>query len=100
MKRLLILPVLLVAGGCAALTPPAAQPSPDQCGAAGAQSLIGSHAGAVTFPADKPVRLVCTTCPTTFRSLAWPRSAACSSPAAASSPSISSRRQRHLLASS
>ena len=65
MKRLLILPVLLVAGGCAALTPPDAQPSPDQCGAAGAQSLIGSHAGAVTFPADKPVRLVCTTCPTT-----------------------------------
>jgi hypothetical protein len=65
MRRLLILPLLLVAGGCAALTPPAGLPSPDQCGAAGAQSLIGSHAGAVTFPAGKPVRLVCTTCPTT-----------------------------------
>jgi hypothetical protein len=65
MKRLLILPLLLVAGGCAALAPPEGQSSPDQCGAAGAQSLIGSHAGAVTFPADKPVRLVCTTCPTT-----------------------------------
>ena len=38
---------------------------PERCDAAAAQSLIGSHVGAVSFPADANVRVVCTTCPTT-----------------------------------
>lgn len=33
-----------------------------QCDAAGAQSLIGSHRGAVTFPVDANVRFVCSEC--------------------------------------
>ena len=44
---------------------PAPGSGPQQCDAADAASLIGTHVGAVTFPADKPVRIVCTTCPTT-----------------------------------
>ncbi len=36
-----------------------------QCDAEAAQSLIGSHRGAVTFPADANVRFVCTECPMT-----------------------------------
>ena len=38
---------------------------PARCDAAAAQSLVGTHVGAVTFPADANVRVVCTTCPTT-----------------------------------
>ena len=38
---------------------------PERCDAAAAQSLVGTHVGAVTFPADANVRVVCTTCPTT-----------------------------------
>lgn len=47
-------------------TPPAA-PTPVvwRCDAEGAQSLIGSHVGAVTFPQDANVRIACTTCPVT-----------------------------------
>lgn len=33
-----------------------------QCDAAGAQSLIGSHFGAITFAPDANVRFVCTDC--------------------------------------
>ncbi len=44
-------------------TPPAV--GPQQCDAEAARSLIGSHVGAVSFPADANVRIVCTTCPTT-----------------------------------
>ncbi|HYC98648.1 hypothetical protein [Brevundimonas sp.] len=44
-------------------TPPHAVPQ--QCGAAEARSLIGSHVGAVSFPAGANVRIVCTTCPIT-----------------------------------
>jgi|TARA_R110002051_G_scaffold6651_3_gene31839 hypothetical protein len=40
--------------------------SPARCDAAGSQSLIGSHVGAVTFPRDANVRLVCTTCAATM----------------------------------
>jgi hypothetical protein len=40
-------------------------PQPWRCDAEGARELIGSHMGAVTFPADATVRIVCTTCPTT-----------------------------------
>jgi hypothetical protein len=65
--KLLILGVAGVA--LAACTPVATStgpaPVPQVCGAAGAQSLIGSHVGAVSFPADANVRVVCTTCPTT-----------------------------------
>lgn len=51
---------------CAAIDPaPAQAPVPQRCDAAAARSLIGSHVGAVSFPADANVRVVCTTCPTT-----------------------------------
>ncbi len=61
--------LMLVAAGLSACAPTASAPSgpadPQRCDAVGAASLIGSHVGAVTFPADKAVRIVCTTCPTT-----------------------------------
>ncbi|MFC0634379.1 hemolysin [Brevundimonas balnearis] len=51
---------------CAPLeTPAPGGPEPWRCDADAARSLIGSHVGAVTFPRDAPVRVVCTTCPTT-----------------------------------
>ena len=60
----------LVAGaaltGCMATPPDTAGPPPPQrCDASGAQSLIGSHVGAVDFVAGANVRIVCTTCATT-----------------------------------
>lgn len=62
----LILPLLaLVAAGCAPTEPVVMQPGPQRCDAEGARSLIGSHVGAVSFPAGTNVRIVCTTCPTT-----------------------------------
>lgn len=66
MKHLILLSVL-VAGGCApppAEAPPS-MPLPQRCDAVAARSLIGSHVGAVSFPAGANVRIVCTTCPTT-----------------------------------
>ena len=58
----------LIAGfalaGCAA-TPPAGPPALKQCDAPAAQSLVGSHVGAVDFAAGANVRIVCTTCATT-----------------------------------
>lgn len=39
--------------------------TPQRCNAADAQSLVGTHVGAVTFASDANVRIVCTTCPTT-----------------------------------
>jgi hypothetical protein len=59
--------VAALLSGCAMVPEPAPapRPGPHQCDATAAASLIGSHVGAVTFPADKPVRIVCTTCPTT-----------------------------------
>lgn len=41
-------------------------PPPARCDAAASRSLIGSHVGAVTFPRDANVRLVCTTCAATM----------------------------------
>ncbi len=38
---------------------------PQRCDAEASQSLIGTHVGAVSFPAEANVRIVCTTCPTT-----------------------------------
>lgn len=64
----LILTTAAAAGlGLAACAPtPATAPTePQRCDADGARSLIGSHVGAVTFPRDANVRIVCTTCPTT-----------------------------------
>jgi len=40
-------------------------PMPQLCGVEAARSLIGTHVGAVTFPRDANVRVVCTTCPVT-----------------------------------
>lgn len=64
MRRALILPLLALAAGCAPMEP-VETPIPQQCGVEGARSLIGSHVGAVSFPAGANVRIVCTTCPTT-----------------------------------
>ena len=55
----------LTLAACAPVTetpPPAVL---QQCDAEAARSLIGTHVGAVSFPADANVRIVCTTCPTT-----------------------------------
>ncbi len=59
---------LMLAGGlmAACAQPPAPQPDgPKRCDAAAAQSLIGSHMGAVDFAAGANVRFVCTTCAST-----------------------------------
>lgn len=66
--RLMALAVFtgLVMTACAPLDPvPPQTPVPQRCDAAAARSLIGSHIGAVSFPSDANVRVVCTTCPTT-----------------------------------
>ena len=55
----------LALAGCAPVADPPAGPEPQRCDADGARSLIGSHVGAVSFPAGANVRIVCTTCPTT-----------------------------------
>jgi hypothetical protein len=54
-----------LAAGCAPL-PVADGPPPQRCDAATSPSLIGRHVGAVTFPRDANVRLVCTTCAATM----------------------------------
>lgn len=62
---------LLTAAGLPLAACAPADRSPDQtaipqrCGAEAARSLIGAHVGAVTFPRDANVRIVCTTCPVT-----------------------------------
>lgn len=55
---------LLALGACAAPGAGPIEPGTPawQCDAAGAQSLIGSHRGAVTFPVDANVRFVCSDC--------------------------------------
>lgn len=63
-------PLILAAGGlalasCAPVAGTPAEPTPQRCDAAANRSLIGTHVGAVSFPADANVRIVCTTCPTT-----------------------------------
>lgn len=56
----------LTLAACAPVeAPEAPPPGPQRCDAAAAQSLVGSHVGAVSFPAGANVRIVCTTCPTT-----------------------------------
>lgn len=56
---------LLTLAGCAPVASPDATPIPQRCDAEAARSLIGAHVGAVTFPRDANIRVVCTTCPTT-----------------------------------
>jgi hypothetical protein len=55
----------LTLAACAPVDTPETSPVPQRCDAAAAQSLVGSHAGAVDFQAGANVRIVCTTCPTT-----------------------------------
>jgi len=61
-----ILPILggLALVACAPVTG-TPQVGLQQCNAEASRSLIGTHVGAVSFPADANVRIVCTTCPTT-----------------------------------
>lgn len=57
---------LAVLSACAPMAGP--EPAPGsawRCDAEASQSLVGTHVGAVTFPADANVRIVCTTCPMT-----------------------------------
>lgn len=56
---------LVLVGACAPVTPAVDPAASQRCDAADAQSLIGSHVGAVDFAAGANVRIVCTTCPTT-----------------------------------
>jgi hypothetical protein len=55
----------LALAACAPVAEAPPNAGPQRCDAEGARSLIGSHVGAVSFPADANVRIVCTTCPTT-----------------------------------
>lgn len=55
----------LALGACAPVAEPPLYAGAQQCDAEAAGSLIGTHVGAVSFPADANVRIVCTTCPTT-----------------------------------
>lgn len=55
----------LALAACAPVETPETSPVPQRCDAEAAQSLIGSHVGAVDFQAGANVRIVCTTCPTT-----------------------------------
>lgn len=65
MRTLILSAGVLALASCAPVTETPGEPIPQRCDAAGARSLIGSHVGAVTFPAGATVRIVCTTCPVT-----------------------------------
>lgn len=65
MRRLILISAAVLLGACASSGSGPAAPQPWQCDAEAAQSLIGSHHGAVTFPAEATVRFVCTECPMT-----------------------------------
>lgn len=57
---------LMALGACAmSVETPVVEAGPSQCPAAANRSLVGTRVGAVSFPADANVRVVCTTCPTT-----------------------------------
>ena len=62
MIRLVLLSAVAALGACATPVAPEPGPSAWQCNAADAQSLIGSHFGAITFAPDANVRFVCTEC--------------------------------------
>lgn len=61
MRRILILAGLTALAACAT---PVEEPGTQawRCDADDAQSLIGSHFAAITFPQDANVRFVCTEC--------------------------------------
>ena len=67
MSRLLFLAALTALAACAPApeSPVDLGVGPQRCDAGAHQSLIGTHVGAVSFPVDANVRIVCTTCPTT-----------------------------------
>ena len=65
MRALMFAAAGLVVASCAPVAEPSAEPMPQRCDAGANRSLIGTHVGAVSFPADANVRIVCTTCPTT-----------------------------------
>ncbi|MBF0666040.1 MAG: hemolysin [Brevundimonas sp.] len=56
---------VLALAACAPVAGAPGGSGPQRCDAAANQSLVGTHVGAVSFPADANVRIVCTTCPTT-----------------------------------
>ena len=65
MRPLILLALAGALASCAPVAQTPDEPIPQRCDAEGARSLIGSHVGAVSFPAGANVRIVCTTCPTT-----------------------------------
>ncbi|MFN4092436.1 MAG: hypothetical protein ACK4FG_06030 [Brevundimonas sp.] len=64
MRSLLALTAIAGLAACAPVETPAPI-GPQRCDIESARSLVGTHVGAVSFPADANVRIVCTTCPTT-----------------------------------
>lgn len=65
MRLILLTAGTLAIAACAPVDAPGPGGGPQRCDAAASRSLIGSHVGAVSFPAGADVRVVCTTCPTT-----------------------------------
>ena len=65
MRAIVVAVAGLTLAACAPAGTPETSPVPQRCDAGAAQSLIGSHVGAVDFAAGANVRIVCTTCPTT-----------------------------------
>lgn len=65
MRALILTAGVLALASCAPVAETPTEPIPQRCDAEANRSLIGSHVGAVSFPADANVRVVCTTCPTT-----------------------------------
>ncbi|MBW8304611.1 MAG: peptidase inhibitor I78 [Brevundimonas sp.] len=65
MRALILTAGALALASCAPTAETPGGPVPQRCDADAMRSLIGSHVGAVSFPADANVRVVCTTCPTT-----------------------------------
>lgn len=65
MRLIAVVVMALAVSACAPVAAPPVDGGPKPCDAQAARSLIGTHIGAVTFPADANVRVVCTTCPTT-----------------------------------
>lgn len=62
MMRALTISAALALGACATSAPVEPGTEAWQCNAEDAQSLIGSHYAAITFPAGANVRFVCTEC--------------------------------------
>lgn len=60
-----IVAAAMTLASCAPVETPGTTPGPRRCDAVASRSLVGSHVGAVDFPAGANVRIVCTTCPTT-----------------------------------